>query len=209
MPVHSCPQILYIEEYGQEQDLCLLKIDMRNAFNECDRSTFLLRVGWVQWLLHISTTPLRTPQVGPLLLSLVVLDGIDLPQEMLLQLWYLDNGSFVRSQVVVFNLLAQISARGPRFALHMNLKCKVFWPSGDQYFPKFPDEVRRIGDNQDGEEILGTPFWGTTTFLTSCMGTCVEKTLELQSHLGDLEDSQVKLHLLRSCLGVCKLGHLL
>ena len=102
-----------------------------------------------------STEVQQGDPLGPLLLSLVVLDGIDLPQEMFLQLWYLDNGSFVRSQVVVFNLLAQISARGPWFALHMNLmKCKVFWPSGDQYFPKFPDEVRLPSSH-----LVWVPVW--------------------------------------------------
>ena len=37
----------------------------------------------------------------------------------------------------------------------------------------------------------------------------MDETLELQSHLGDLEDPQVELHLLRSCLSTCKIGHLL
>jgi len=98
--------------------MCLLKIDMKNAYNECDRSTFLHRVqqhfpdlfGWVQWCYHTpaelhfrhhrllsSTGVQQGDPLRPLLFSLVLLermDIIDLPQALSLQLWYLDHGSF-------------------------------------------------------------------------------------------------------------------
>ncbi len=51
-----------------------------------------------------------------------------------------------------------------------------------------------------GVELLGSP-WGTEEFLKSFVATQVEKTLELQLLLGDLEDPHVELHLLPSCLG--------
>ena len=43
--------------YGSDPDLCLLKLDMHNVFNECDQSVFLEKVkaclpelyGWAQW----------------------------------------------------------------------------------------------------------------------------------------------------------------
>ena len=151
--------------------------------------------------------------LGPLLFSLVVLelmDSTDLLQEMLLQLWYLDDGSFVGSRAAISDLLTQISENGPRFCLHLNMKkCEVFWPSGDQSFFELPEDVQRVRDKQGGVELLGSPIWGTADFFKSFVATQVEKTMELQSHLGDLEDPQVELHLLRSCLGTCKIGHLL
>ena len=88
-------------------------------------------------------------------------------------------------------------------------KCEVFWPSGDQSFPELPVDVRRDGDKQGGVELLGSPVWGTADFFQSFVATQVAKTLELQSLLGDLEDPQAELHLLRSCLGTCKISHLL
>ena len=154
-------------------------------------------------------------RVTPLvhLFSLVVLelmDSIDPPQELLLQLWYLDDGSFVGPRTAISDLLTQISKNGPKFGLHLNMKkCEVFWPSGDQFFSEFPEEVCRVRDKQGGVELLGSPVWGTSDFIKSFVATQVGRILELQSCLGDLEDPQAELHLLRSCLSTGKISHLL
>ena len=37
----------------------------------------------------------------------------------------------------------------------------------------------------------------------------MEKVLRLQDHLTDLDNPQVALHLLRSCVSICKINHLL
>ena len=58
-------------------------------------------------------------------------------------------------------------------------------------------------------ELLSSPVWGTTDFIKSFVATQVGRILELQSHLGDLEDPQAELHLLLSCLSTGKIGHLL
>ena len=100
--------------------------------------------------------------------------------------------------------------KGPRLGLHLNLKkCQVYWPSGDQLFLELPSDVHRVREALDGVDLLGTPVWGTAGFFDSFVATQVNKMLELQSYLGDLEDPQVDLHLLRSCLSTCKIGHLL
>ena len=47
----------FLQLHEGDPNLCLLKVDMRNAFNECNRTTFLQRVkscfpelfGWTQW----------------------------------------------------------------------------------------------------------------------------------------------------------------
>ena len=46
-------------------------------------------------------------------------------------------------------------------------------------------------------------------YFLSFVGKAVDKVASLQDRLGGLGNSQVELHLLRSCLGVCKLNHLL
>ena len=212
----------------------MLKVDMQNAFNECDRSTFLHHIkehlpdllGWVQWC-YCSSAELRFGDhrllssagvqqgdpLGPLLFSLVILelmDSIIMPQEILLQLWYLDDSTFVASRAAISDILSQIFVKGPRFGLHPNLKkCEVYWPSGYQLFLELPSGVRRVSEALDGVDLLGTSVWGTACFFNSFVATHVDKTLELQSHLGDLEDPQVELHLLHSCLSTCKIGHLL
>ena len=88
-------------------------------------------------------------------------------------------------------------------------KCEVFWPSGDQDFPELPSEIKRISDDDAGLELLGSPVVGTEDFFDRVVGQRVEKVLRLQDHLTDLEIPQVALHLLRSCVSICKINHLL
>lgn len=54
--------------------------------------------------------------------------------------------------------LTQIQEFGPSLGLHLNMnKCEVFWPSGDQSFLGIPKQVRRIGEETGGVELLGSP----------------------------------------------------
>ena len=104
-----------------------------------------------------------------------------------------------------------LQLRGPSYGLHPNLsKCEVFWPSGDQSFTDFPPAVKRVVLPQAGGiDFLGSPIWGSPEFLSAFVGSVVDRVSALQERLRDLGDPQVELHLLRSCLGVCKLNHLL
>ena len=60
-----------------------------------------------------------------------------------------------------------------------------------------------------GSELLGSPIVGSDYFFDDFFKARVNRILEAQSHLSDLDDPQIELHLLRSCLSVCKLNHLL
>ena len=80
---------------------------------------------------------------------------------------------------------------GPDFGLHLNLgKCEVFWPSGNQSFPELPSQSMCL---REGIELLGSPIYGTEKFA--------------QSHLSNLNNPQVELQLLRSCLSICKINY--
>jgi len=88
-------------------------------------------------------------------------------------------------------LYHSFATRGPEFGLHLNLsKCELFWPFGDS-FPLFPHDIRRV----TGLELLGSPLWGDDDFFKDKL--CL------------LDDRQVELHLLRSCLSSCKIVYLL
>ena len=86
----------------------------------------------------------------------------------------------------------------------------MFWSSGDQSFVDFPPAVKRVVlPDVGGIDFLGSPIWGSPDFLSTFVGSVVDRVSILQTRLGDLEDPQVELLLLRSCLGVCKLNYLL
>ena len=224
----------FIESHGDNPDLCCVKIDFSNAFNECQRSTFLRRVqrdfpeifAWCQWCYHCagelrfgnisikSTTGVQQGDpLGPLLFSLVVLDVLDSIGQtpgLTLQLWYLDDGTFVGSRTAVSSLLNKLSLVGPSHGLLLNMnKCEVFWPTGDASFPEFPAEIQRIQNSAEGLELLGSPVYGSDRFFDTFLAKRIDKVRCLQDLLPDLKDPQIELHLLRSCMGVCKINHLL
>ena len=99
----------------------------------------------------------------------------------------------------------------PVFGIHLNInKCEVFRSSGNQQFTQFDHEIRRINVSSSGSELLGSPIVGIDHFFDNFFQTRVSKVLAAQSHLSELNDPQVELlHLLRSCLILCKLNHLL
>ena len=72
-------------------------------------------------------------------------------------------------------------------------------------FNEFPRDLLRP---TEGICLLGSPLWGNPSF-QQAVNSSISKTLSLQSSILALEDPQVELHLLRSCLGICKLNHIL
>ena len=217
----------FIDATSVREDICCLKIDMTNAFNCCCRSAFLERLprnlpklfAWAQWSYHspgelqfgnhriLSTAGAQQGDpLSPLLFSLVILellDSLDSYSGLHFQLWYLDDGSFVGNRESIPSLLQSLLAKGPIFGLHINLdKCELYWPSGDQTFPEFPSEVRRLSE---GIELLGSPVQGSVELCKFFTAKRVDKILESSANLGNLDDPQVEF--LPSCQSVCKVSH--
>ena len=55
----------------------------------------------------------------------------------------------------------------------------------------------------------GAPICGTDSFFASSVSKRVNRILVCQDQLPDLDVPQVELHLLHSCLGLCKLNHII
>ena len=220
----------FIDDHGQDPSLCCVKIDMSNAFNNCFRDSFLLRLrkelpeiyscyhskGELRFGNHRLQSSGGVQQgdpLGPLLFSLVALelmDDIGSAGKVPLQLWYLDDGMFIGPRPAIAQLFHLLQSRGPSFALLLNpTKCEVFRPSGDQKFSEFPSEVQRIVGSVGGVEFLGSPVFGSEEYYCGHIAKRVDKVLQCQEKLLNLDDPQIQLLLLRSCLSSCKINNLL
>ena len=103
-----------------------------------------------------------------------------------------------------------MKSKGPKYGLQLNMsKCEIFWSSGDQSFPKFPSDVEQVVDTKGGADFLGSPLWGSEDFFNTSLSTRINKIWESQQRLQHMENPQVELLLLRSCLSLWKLNHIL
>jgi len=133
----------FLSLHGDDDSLALLKVDVKNAFNECSRHAFFAHVlddfpgisAWVKWCysqpaelrfgkntLAASSGVQQGDPLGPLLFSLIILqfiDAVQLHDLVELNLWYLDDGTFVGNQSSLQTLLSHSVSRGPEFGLHL------------------------------------------------------------------------------------------
>ena len=102
--------------------------------------------------------------LGPLLFSLVLLDfmnSIDVPTDISLKLWYLDDGTFAGTRPAVAELLELFRNHGPSFGLALNLKkCEIFWPRWRHCFSGFPSRSLPSSPNLQWHGFTrGSYFW--------------------------------------------------
>ena len=83
------------------------------------------------------------------------------------------------------------------------------WPTREQTLPEFPPEVQRVAEQEEGIELLGSPIYGNEEFFELAFQKRISKVINVQSHLMDIDDPQIEFQLLRSCLSLSKLNHLL
>jgi len=79
----------------------------------------------------------------------------------------------------------------------------LHWPCGDS---TYPPAIKHNDPDSGGIELLGSSVWGSPT---SFLSSQIDKMFSVQDKLALLKDSPVELHLLGSCLSICKITHLL
>eukprot|EP00884_Botryococcus_braunii_P016683 jgi/Botrbrau1/3699/Bobra.0008s0026.1 len=127
----------------------------------------------------------------------------------ILQGWYLDDGSVIGDTCVLRGYLEQLISEGPRWGIRLNLrKSLLWWPSFDpRREDGFPEELCQ---NRDlGVRLLGGPLSASRVFVSAFVGDKAIEVARTMDRLALLDDPQVELLLLRACMGLCRMVHVL
>ena len=147
---------------------------------------------------------------------LLIIQEIDKLCNLLLNVWYLDDGTLIGPPIEVAKAFEIIKNLGPKLGLHLNQeKCELFWPTEgylsfsakyQEAFPLFPDIIqRRCAPFTD---LLGSPILapgmkkGDLCFveIEKFLNGRVEKIRKIHNALPSLQDAQSQYVLLGSCL---------
>ena len=228
--IHSVATAL--AEHGHDTDMVMLKIDFTNAFNCIKRAAFLdlLRGSedfgglyrWARACYGGSSSLLFGPHIieslagvqqgdplGPLLFSLVLQTLTQKIKEacpsLALNVWFLDDGTLIGKTADVLRAVQIITDEGPALGMHINPpKCELWWPSVNPGLGRFDDVFKRL--DSAGVSLLGCAL-GADDFVSAHLLKRVDKAEEALGLLRLFEDGQLELMLLRSCLGIPKLGY--
>ena len=125
---------------------------------------------------------------------------------LLINAWFLDDGTLCGTPDDLATALTIIESEGPSRGLFLNkAKCLVFAPSNSSASHPL---LRNIPTTSDGFTLLGSPI-GPSAFCESSVKIRIRKVEEALTRLRDLQDSQMEMALLRSCLALPKLAHVL
>ena len=148
--------------------------------------------------------------LGPLSFSLVLHAIIEKIKEsvpgLLIDAWYLDDGTLCGSQEDLAAALSIIEAEGPPRGLFLNrAKSFIFSPANS---PITHPLLCDIPTSSGGFTLLGSPV-GPSSYCEAVISKRVSKYQEVLSRLRKLEDSQMESTLLRSCLALPKVAYVL
>ena len=134
-----------------------------------------------------------------------VLEELDRSGRLLWQAWFLDDGLLVADETTLREVLGFLSGRFRELGLSVNLAQCCMWTPQGTHAPNSPvptpswDEVK---------VVLGVPF-GSAAAQRLFLEQLQDKHHHLLHRLQLFPDPQVALALLRVCLGVQKITHLL
>ena len=227
--IHSVSQLMSSET---PEHCWTLLLDFSNAFNSINRESMFVEVrrasllcqrGWSSvtppnlfstWVQTPSTAAVgcsKRTLLDPLGFSLAlhpVVEHIrtEVPG-LVLNAWYLDDGTLMGSPEDLAAALRIIEDEGPSVGLHLNrAKSLPFIPEeSDASLSSLPSD---IPTTRGGFTLLGCPI-GPPSYCEEVFGGRVAKVKSSLGALGDIADSQMETSLLRSCLARPKVSFIL
>jgi hypothetical protein len=221
------------DSLGSDSSYCALFLDFANAFNSINRDSLFKQVRlimpsiakWVEFcysgepLLFVGNRTIKSScgvqqgdPLGPLLFAIAIHPLVLRIQSecpsLLLNKWYLDDGTIVGKTDDVRQALRIVQEECALIGLHLNeSKSILFWGSMDlAKLDCFPEAITRTANS--GVKFLGVGA-GSVDFVNKFAHKKVESIGKLLEAAKNLEDPQMELLLLRSCIGLPKFAFLL
>lgn len=227
--VHAASQAMSTVDNVQR---CTLLLDFSNAFNSINRESMFVEFrrrlpglsAWIEYcysgqpLLHFGddviyscTGVQQGDPLGPLGFALTLHPVIkqikaEAPS-LIMNAWYLDDGTLMGQPDVLSTALWVVERVGPSLGLHLNhTKSLLFVPSQcDASRSPLPSDIPL---RQDGFCLLGCPI-SPPSFCEEVLQSRIHKIKKCLEVLHDSGDSQLETTLLRSCLALPKISYIL
>jgi hypothetical protein len=215
----------------QDHSKWVLQVDLENAFNQVDRSHLFAEVrqhfpelsAWVEASYgthcHLNFGSGTIPSsaglhqgdpLAPLLFAIalqpVLLQIRKEVPDVLANVWFLDDGTFVGTNSDFRRAINILRREGPPRGLHLAPQKSSIWRNNNNPVTSDPQPHGIPCAPTGGFELLGCPV-RDTAFTTEALDQRIQKTEVALTKLPHLEDSQGEFCLLRSCLSLTKISY--
>ncbi len=148
--------------------------------------------------------------IGPLGFALAIHPIVEKIKEevpgLLINAWYLDDGTLCGSLDDLAVALAIIEAEGPHHGLYLNKsKCLLHAVADVPVSHSILSDIPLV---TGGFDLLGSPM-GPAVYCEASLQKRINKVQEILYRLSDLQDSQMETTLLHSCLALPKIAYVL
>ena len=226
--VHAVRSVLQSDSFPNSNKY-VLQLDFSNAFNTISRDHMFASVrshlpsisSWLELCYHSSPFlhfgdriilskcgVQQGDPLGPLGFAMalhpLILHVQEQVPDLVLNAWYLDDGTLCGSAEDLLKGLEILDSAAPTYVLSLNRSKCLFYSPSDDSFILHPD----VPTTHEGFSLLGAPI-GPPEFCNQYVLRKAEQALDIVPLLSSLQDSQMAITLLRSCWPFSKLSYLL